>query len=92
MPVFAPFSPAAPTSTLRPLNGEPASYISPSALLSPPTDKQKLPSGPNVDKLADSFTKMGVSKPGEGAENPAEARKEQVAEPAKKSETAKEEK
>ncbi|RXK37596.1 hypothetical protein M231_05138 [Tremella mesenterica] len=37
LPPFMPFSPPMPQTTLRPLNGEPANYISPSTLLSPPT-------------------------------------------------------
>jgi terminal uridylyltransferase len=92
LPVFAPFSPAAPTSALRPLNGEPASYISPSTLLSPPTDKQKLPAtagGAAIDQLANSFDKMGVNPPGKGAENPSQARKEEVEKPASSSSSGK---
>ena len=77
MPTFAPFSPAAPTSSLRPLNGEMASYISPSTLLSPQQPSTNLPSGSAgaaIDGLASSFDKMGVNPPGQGAENPSEAR------------------
>jgi terminal uridylyltransferase len=78
MPTFAPFSPAAPTSSLRPLNGEMASYISPSTLLSPPQASANLPAGSAtsaIDGLANSFDKMGVNPPGQGPENPTEARK-----------------
>ena len=44
LPVFAPFSPHPPPSILKPLNGEPASYISPSTLLSPQQELKSLPS------------------------------------------------
>lgn len=81
MPTFAPFSPAAPTSSLRPLNGEMASYISPSTLLSPPQAATNLPgasASAAIDGLASSFDKMGVNPPGKGAENPSEARAAEV--------------
>lgn len=82
LPTFAPFSPPAPTSSLRPLNGEPAQYISPSTLLSPPTGKQALPNAAAataaIDHLVSSFDKMGVNPPGKGAENPAEKRRDEV--------------
>lgn len=81
LPTFAPFSPAAPTSSLKPLNGEPAAYISPSTLLSPPSQSAALPSGNAgnaIDSLANNFNQLGVSPPGAGAENPAGARVAEV--------------
>lgn len=75
LPTFAPFSPPNPIpSTLRPLNGEPADYISPSTLLSPAQDPSSLPSAA-VNSLTNSFGKMGVNPPGKGVEDPAAARK-----------------
>ncbi|ORY26876.1 hypothetical protein BCR39DRAFT_248154 [Naematelia encephala] len=87
LPAFAPFSPAVPTSTLRPLNGEPASYLSPSTLLSPEAKQPVLPPSTApataaVDGLAASFGKMGVNPPGRGPENPTQARTDQVRPPA----------
>ena len=84
LPAFSPFSPVGASSTLQPLNGEPASYISPSTLLSPPHDTRALPTGNggpglDVDSLASSFGMMGVCPPGKGAEDPSEAREVQVA-------------
>lgn len=82
LPTFAPFSPPLPTTTLRPLNGEPASYISPSTLLSPPAGKATLPTAAAaasaIDNLAHTFDQMGVSPPGKGSENPTEKRRDEV--------------
>jgi terminal uridylyltransferase len=75
LPPFAPFSPPTVPSILRPLNGEPASYISPSTLLSPASQPQMLG---GVDGLAASFGKMGVSPPGQGAEDTSGQRSEEV--------------
>ncbi len=74
LPAFAPFLPNHIASNLRPLNGEPASYISPSTLLSPAQDPPSLPAT-SVNSLAQGFGRMGVSPPGKGTENPAEARR-----------------
>lgn len=85
LPTFAPFSPPAIPSMLKPLNGEPANYISPSTLLSPPNPAKRLVStssplgGREVEGLAEKFGEMGVKPPGKGVENPAGARKEEVA-------------
>jgi len=81
LPTFAPFSPAAPTSSLKPLNGEPAAYISPSTLLSPPSQIAALPPAnaeSAIDSLATNFNQLGVSPPGVGAENPAANRVAEV--------------
>jgi terminal uridylyltransferase len=70
LPVFAPFSPPNVNSTLKPLNGE-MTFLSPSTLLSPAQGVAGLPSGEalgGVGSLAESFEKMGVSLPGQGAE------------------------
>ncbi|ORX34392.1 hypothetical protein BD324DRAFT_146131 [Kockovaella imperatae] len=87
-PAFAPWSPDNRKSLLQPLNGEPASYISPSTLLSPPQETKALPpsgddptaknGGELVDALANNFEKMGVSPPGRGSENPAGKRFEEA--------------
>lgn len=76
LPSFAPFSPDTRTSTLQPLKGEPADYISPSTLLSPEQIKATLPKN-SVEGLAASFDKLGVKPPGAGAENPKEKREEE---------------
>ena len=77
IPAFVPFASNPFPSTLRPLDGEPASYISPSTLLSPSQEVASLP-GPAVHDLAQSFGRMGVNPPGEGPENPAGQRKADV--------------
>jgi terminal uridylyltransferase len=46
LPPFAPFSPPTVPSILRPLNGEPANYISPSTLLSPNNPPKQLSASP----------------------------------------------
>ena len=88
LPVFAPFSP--PTHTAGLSLGDAASFISPSTLLSPQKEDRQLPpvssasanaTANTVDNLANSFDKMGVSAPGKGAENPADARKEEANKP-----------
>lgn len=65
LPSFQPFSPPQIPSILRELNGEPANYISPSTLLSPPTAKKELA----LDDLTKGFEGLGVDLPGKGAEN-----------------------
>jgi terminal uridylyltransferase len=79
LPAFAPFSPVGHNSTLQALNGEPAAYISPSTLLSPPHGNAALPGAPlaatAVDQLASSFGQMGVNPPGQGAEDPSKDRR-----------------
>lgn len=73
LPPFMPFSPPMPQTTLRPLNGEPASYISPSTLLSPPSAPKDLRAvgGAGIEGLTRDFGKMGVKPPGQGPENEA---------------------
>lgn len=81
LPPFAPFSPPTVPSILRPLNGEPANYISPSTLLSPNNPPMQLsasPLGAGVEGLAKEFGKMGVTPPGAGNEEPSKAREEEV--------------
>lgn len=79
LPVFAPFSPPAVPSLLRPSNGEARSYISPSTLLSPEGRQTDLPvAAAAVDDLADNFGSLGVQPPGRGAENPVSKRSEEI--------------
>jgi terminal uridylyltransferase len=64
LPSFQPFSPPQIPSILRELNGEPANYISPSTLLSPPTGQRELV---GVNDLAKGFEGLGVDLSGKGA-------------------------
>ncbi|CAD6585977.1 MAG: hypothetical protein TREMPRED_004293 [Tremellales sp. Tagirdzhanova-0007] len=74
LPAFVPFQPKHTTSSNRgSINSPAANYISPSTLLSPTQEPPSLPT-PTVDTLNRDFSKMGVSPPGRGVENPAGAR------------------
>lgn len=64
LPPFQPFSPPTVPSILRELNGEPANYISPSTLLSPPTQNREL----GVEDVTKGFEGLGVDAPGKGVE------------------------
>lgn len=80
MPMFQPFSPPMPQSSLRHMNeaeANSASFISPSTLLSPQPAPATLPPphGPvGVDSLANEFGRMGVAPPGHGVENDKKAK------------------
>jgi terminal uridylyltransferase len=71
LPSFQPFSPPLLNSTLRHIHGEPSAtaFISPSTLLSPPSQAAGLPPAGGMDRLARAFDQLGVEGPGFGAEN-----------------------
>lgn len=77
LPAFAPFSPPSIPSSLKPLNGEPASYISPSTLLSPANHSAMLESS-GVEALSNTFEQLGVNPPGQGKEDVRGSRKQGV--------------